>query len=411
MRSRPQVIGIAIAIAAVVFVDLLTNTVFPAAQHDSIYYLDVAANGLIGNPNLVAPFAYRPLVPMLVGAIVSVTGADLEVVFLWTTRLSVVLLLYSVWALAFSVSRRALPAATVTIIAAMSFHVAKVPLFWYTLIDVEACLVMVWALHALLRGRPVLCLLLSCVGMLMKEFLIIPALMALIVMATNRAPRRLSPLLLSSALLIATIALPRLLLPIAESFQAVDPMHSADWLANLQASFAPSRMSRVGFSLLSFLAPALMLISKQRLANLCMVPRSHIMLAVGYLLAVATLSLLGGSGIPRFALYLLPLLAIATALLLRSEHATRTRVAVAELIVVAAATFWFNRMWVTLPHPTYSLIQYVEIFGGHAAGSDARLSERFFELLATITLGAGLTHLVRNRLGAVAVPSPEGVGA
>jgi hypothetical protein len=334
----------------------------------------------------------------VVGTVAAVTGYSVESVFLGATRIIGCMLIFAVWALARSVGSRSLPAAMAAVVAALSFHVLKVPLFWYTLIDIEACLVMVWAMHLLLVGRTRSCLVMACVGVLLKEFLVIPAMLALLAMAWSRPRRSIAAIAMGGLLLAFFILLPRLVLPIAKSFQAVDPMHAAGWLHDLGKSFAPARWARVGYSMLAFFAPVLMLISKQRLEPLRRMPRARAYIASVFLGLLTLLSLLGGSDIPRFAVYALPLQAIGIATLLADEPLPYRRSLLVELAVVAGATFVFNRIWISLPHPTIQLAAFVDAYSGHAASPDARLMQRTWELLATIALGTGLAHVARQRL-------------
>ncbi len=63
-------IGILLFCACQYFViDLVTNSVteFQGVSWDFARYIDMAESGIRNNPNLIAPFAYRPLNPLLAG--------------------------------------------------------------------------------------------------------------------------------------------------------------------------------------------------------------------------------------------------------------------------------------------------------------------------------------------------------
>src|SRR6266568_2938521 len=68
-----------VAIALVSAISVLTNRM--PARWDVIFYLDVAKNGISGNPNLTTPFAYRPLIPLTVGAVARLLHTDTEATF------------------------------------------------------------------------------------------------------------------------------------------------------------------------------------------------------------------------------------------------------------------------------------------------------------------------------------------
>ena len=72
-RGRQARILLSVFLAAVSLVaalSVLTNRM--VARWDVVYYLDMAKNGLAGNHRLATPFAYRPVVPLTVGAIARV---------------------------------------------------------------------------------------------------------------------------------------------------------------------------------------------------------------------------------------------------------------------------------------------------------------------------------------------------
>ena len=52
-----------VAIVLVIIINRFTNTMPPI--NDAIYYVNMGEEGIIGNDDLVAPFAYRPGVPIL----------------------------------------------------------------------------------------------------------------------------------------------------------------------------------------------------------------------------------------------------------------------------------------------------------------------------------------------------------
>ncbi|MGH9885432.1 MAG: hypothetical protein ACREBE_07875, partial [bacterium] len=389
--------GAAIALACVVGVDALTNAIAPSAQFDSLFYVDMAENGVWGNPHLAAPFAFRPLVPLAVHWIAA-TGVDVETAFYWLARASAVALVFSVWALAFSVARQPVPAAAATLLAALQFHVLKMPLFWHTLVDVEACLVMVWSIHALMLGRRRTSLALACVGLLMKEFLLIPALFALAARARGKPRASRRELLVGSLAVLAAIAVPRLAIPVVKSYQEVDPFHSAHWLRDLAAALGPGRWLRVGFSIVGFGLPAWILVSSARIARLERLGRGRLALGAGYVGGVALFSLLGGSDMARFSAYLLPLLAIVLAVFLadgpdQSSGGARW----IEIAIALCATVVFNRLWIEIPDPATQLVGFAEAFCGHGECGGPRLAARCLELAALIGAGSTLATLARRR--------------
>ena len=67
-RLRPYALAALGCAALVLALDLLTNTLDTARYYwDFALYYDMAERGLIGNDNLIAPFVYRFLTPLLAG--------------------------------------------------------------------------------------------------------------------------------------------------------------------------------------------------------------------------------------------------------------------------------------------------------------------------------------------------------
>ena len=397
-RTHTWLYGAAIALGCVALVDGLTNTISPPTQYDSTFYVDMAEHGLWGNPNLAAPFAYRPLVPLLVQGIAATTGAAVDPVFYWLARAVAAALIFSVWALAFEVAGTALAAAAAALAAAFSFYVLKLPLFWHTLVDIEALLVMVWSVHALTLGRRRFGLALACAGILMKEFVVIPALLSLAAGVWGKRRAKRGELLVGALAVLAAIALPRVAISVANSYQSVDPIHAAGWLGDLAIALEPSRWLSVGFSMLAFMMPALILASPKRIARLRALGSVRLGLGAVYLALVALLSLLGGSDMPRFSAYLLPLLTIALAVFLEDEPRESTRAfRVLEIAIALGATFAFNRIWIAIPDPLTQLAPFAEVFGGHGECSGPRLAARAVELALFIGVGATLASLARYR--------------
>ncbi len=69
-----------LALLLTVVIDLLTNSmeVRPEYDWDYIQYIDMAENGIIGNENLVGPFAYRPVTSLLASAFSDIFTLDTE---------------------------------------------------------------------------------------------------------------------------------------------------------------------------------------------------------------------------------------------------------------------------------------------------------------------------------------------
>src|SRR5438046_1766198 len=78
-RLPPSLAAILTAAALVLLLAHFTNRLNP--QWDTLYYQDMAANGTLGNHHLVAPFAYRPAAPLLIGILARAAHAGYDDTF------------------------------------------------------------------------------------------------------------------------------------------------------------------------------------------------------------------------------------------------------------------------------------------------------------------------------------------
>ena len=138
----------------------------------------MASNGVFGNPNLVAPFAYRFPVPLFTEFVSRLTGVDVEAVFILFTGTAAWLLLLGLYALARSLGASIRVAVFVLGATVFSFVTFRFHLYWYALVDIEAYLLLLLSMWFLWTGRTWHCLAVSLIGLFFKEFLGIPGLLA-----------------------------------------------------------------------------------------------------------------------------------------------------------------------------------------------------------------------------------------
>ena len=70
MTLRGSLTVVLVAAVVVLLVAPFTNHIDPLSlRWDMLFYQDMAANGILGNHHLVAPFAYRPAAPLFIGAV------------------------------------------------------------------------------------------------------------------------------------------------------------------------------------------------------------------------------------------------------------------------------------------------------------------------------------------------------
>src|ERR1019366_7185238 len=124
------------AVSLVAALSVLTNRM--PARWDVVYYLDMAANGMAGNHHLAAPFAYRPVVPLTVGAIARMLHADPEATFHAATHVIAVILLVLAFYWTRSFGGSELAAWCGMLALGLNFEIVRYPLFTGTMIDIYA---------------------------------------------------------------------------------------------------------------------------------------------------------------------------------------------------------------------------------------------------------------------------------
>ncbi len=354
----------------------------PVAIYDSVFYLDMASNGALGNPNLVAPFAYRFPVPLFAEFVSTLTGVDVEAVFILFTGTAAWLLLLGLYALARSLGASIRVAVFVLGATVFSFVTFRFHLYWYALVDIEAYLLLLLSMWFLWTGRTWHCLAVSLIGLFFKEFLGIPGLLAcLSLFLDDRRPmsRRVVMSGLAFAALVAFAAIPRLAIPVAGSHQFLDL--TSPWAMIAQHFDNSPRVVRAAYSLLVVSLPLLLLLSKSRARRL--LNDTVGVQFVIYYSALWVLAILGGAGIPRFMTYSLPWIVLLLARL-------RPAPTVTELLMAFGAIFLYNRPWLPVPNPGADVVAFVNFYGGHTASSASVMLWRTLEMGAWVAAVGGL---------------------
>ncbi len=401
-KGRQYLYALLVAIALVALVDVCTNETPP--KWDALYYVDMAENGLVGNPGLVAPFAYRPGMPWLSGAISGLLGLSIGDGFKVVGWVSALCFLMAVFALAFHFTADYRRALVPMVLLGLTFSHIKFPLFFYTLVDVAAYPLMVLAFWALVTRRFRLCLLVSVVGVLFKEFLVVPLILLLIQLGRDfwrtRSKAALAQLAVALALGACAILVPRFCIPISGTYQFIDPINDPATLKNL--IFAPldgRRIVNIVYAIVGYWLPTLVLVTRSRFKAIWAELKAYDALAMGglYLALVLLLTLYGGTNISVFVSYSVAVQVVVLALLLRHG------VSLGEIIYAIVVTLVYNKIWSPIPSPDISFNAYVDFYGGWAPLVSGNTLMRMIECGAFI----GMSVLVRGFTVRLPLPSSE----
>ena len=396
-RGRHYALALLLGLGLVAVLDLFTNSM-PEPLYDGAFYVQMSRTGLSDSRHLAAPFAYRPAVPMLVRALCEYTSLPVLAGYAIVTRVAAVSLLMLVFAMASSFGAGLRGSLVIMSAAALSLFHVKYPLYFSTLIDVEGfCLTLV-ATWTLLRRRYVACLLISCLGLFFKEFLLIPAvlLVSALYLEHRRDPAHIRlPVVFGAALLVALCALaPRVLISVSMSEQFFDPIHHPEtWtrLFTLPLDFA--RDLNIPYSLASYWLPTLLLVTPSRARRVWEELAEIRLLLVLYLALMVLVSVYGGTNIMVFAAYTLPVQVVILARLCRCETSG------VEIVFMLGAVLVFNRALLPIPelgHDQAVLNRHMDFYGGWASRVSLATALRSLELAAYVA-AAGLLRVALAR--------------
>ena len=396
--KRSQWSALALSILLVVLVRLSTPVARPA--NDGLEYLKVASAGLDPQAQLAAPFSYRFAVPLMVHGASVLTGADPLTIFPYVALLSCIALLTMGYIVARLAGAPRGYALLTMLLMASSLFMIRFPLYFPFAVDVEALVISFLACVLLLERLYVAALIVSLIGMLFKEFLLVP----LIVLAGLSFIHYLRdhttrPLLLTmSSLLLMSLAflLPRLLIPVTYSYGTILQVKAATpnstmYLSELRRYIAwPPEIGtpvNVLLALVSFWLPVLMLLTPARLRSLWCRLNSNRILAVVWMGAVVVLTSVGGTNVMIFVTYTAPILALAMGLLFRDE------VGKWEIALVLVGTLLFNRMVFGFGTPGGELDGPTAFYGAYWHQLNEVTAWRFAEVVGWILAGWGVRRL------------------
>ncbi|MDE3088117.1 MAG: hypothetical protein KGJ80_01870 [Chloroflexota bacterium] len=349
-------------------------------------YIDMAENGIVNNPNLRAPYAYRFVTTEIVRAISSQLQLSTESSFRVVSYFGLITSLFLVY-LASRYFGLGFQASLITMATvALSALNIKFLLFDVFRPDLLAYSLMTIAMLCLLEGRLIFALLVSCVGILCREFLLIPAL--LVVYAYWRQGQTKWQGLGRAGLACIPIALatllPRLLIPVQGSDLAFDPVYRLDAILNIVIlPLSPTRDFNILFSFVSYILPSLLLITPDRLRRAMPELKRWSGLLLAYIVIMLLLSMYGGDDFPRFMSFLYFPQIVLLALVFKSS-----KIPTLEIGLMLLAVALFNRIW--LPVPMSDIDSYLDFYGGYGfrvtAATFSRVAEMGVYVLIAILL-------------------------
>ena len=405
-RTRWVDAGLTIGCAAA-WVALLSSITTPIEDpdlSDGHNYLRMAQVPFLAYEGIPAPFAYRPGIPALVYLLTRALPFSAAEIFRILAHLGAVLVLVAAHAIAREAGGGRRSCLVAMSLAALSLFQVRIPLFFYSLIDVEAMAVTMLAMLLLWRGSPRACLGVAIPGLLIKEWAMVAVVVACLELARQSARRRaLGPLIVVSigaAAAAGVVAWPRLVVATPYSASFLDRIDSLESLVSYVGNW--KRLANTAFVWAGYWLPTLMLLTRSRVRALRDALVGKRLESSVYCVLVLVFALVGGTNLMIFATYSLPIQAVLLARLLDRE------IAAWEILLVFAAVFVFNNVWAPIPElisTRQSLFEFVDFYGGWATRVTIKTGYRAIEIALFIALANAVRWLQGRKAQLPSTPS------
>ena len=286
---------------------------------DGKWYFQLASEGY-GAARMEAPFVYRPGIPYLARGLAAVTGLGTEASFKLVGRAMAVLLLFAAYALGRSQGASPRQSGFIALLVALCHHHVRLPLFYWSLVDVGGFALLVTGFWWIWRGWHLRAAFLCALGLLFKEMLLVPWIAAMVELVARGERRRrawvAAPALLGLALFLA----PRLGLEIRHSQQWIDPSQPETLALLWRAPLDPARWSLLLGAALVYWMPTLLLLTRERWRALREALRPRARSLVVYAGLLFPLVMYGGLNVAVFVSYSVAAQVLVLALLLREAR-------------------------------------------------------------------------------------------
>lgn len=356
---------------------------------DSFYYFDMAARGLVGNDQLRAPFAYRLVTPWLARRLADTFRLPREEGFRILAYVGAVAQLALAFQLARSVSGAWWPSTVAALVVALSLFNVRFLLFDPYRPDVLGYPLFLAAALALVRGRLATCYGLAAIGLLVREFMIVPLLALLDHVWRTPRDKRALPLgvwvWLAVLAAVVGVWLPRQMIPVA---RAVTEPTLAELL---RAPLSFWRDVNVVYTFAAYFLPMLALATPRRLAAAWGELAPYRRLILLFTTQVLILAMYGGTDLPRFMAYLVvPQTLLLAGILRQGVHPLE----VALTLVLTAA---FNRVFVISLPGEPSIAFLLDFYSGYADRVNMATWWRMVELVGYVGLVRVFAYALARR--------------
>jgi hypothetical protein len=354
-----------LALLVIIIINLLTNRVDQLGGHswDFIYYKDMVQNGFLGNNHLVVPYAYRFLTPLTVSFIMKLTHYDLTKAFKTLSVICMLAQLFGVYLLSRQLKFRFGTSIVLMLVVAFSLFNVKFLLFDPYRPDPLAYPLLLFAMILFLRRQYFGCILISIIGLFVREALILPILICMFYLLKEWLQNRNKPQPLIQFGVIAVftalaLVLPRALIPVHGTQQVLDPINDPKFFKVLFGTWLDlKKWFNLIFNVVAYFLPILLVFTPARWRESWrrigpLKPALYIYLAGAFFIIMY-----GGTDMMRYVTYLfIPLILILGNMLEQG-------VSYLESGFMLLATFLFNK--ILFQFPVWDFNAYLDFHGGY----------------------------------------------
>lgn len=382
---RRYVLPLIASFSLVFLVDALTNGVTEKYLFDSNFYLGLAERGF-ERDLFVAPFIYRYATPLLVRTLHQFTGLSIYKSFKLLTYVGLTGQLFGIYLVVHYLTRSRKSAYVGMLVVAFSMYNMK-----YLLFDVYRADTLAYALILLctwfaLKGHFVPLILVTAIGLQVREFVAVPLLACLAAQLRQDGFRKsLRYIIISLLVLFIAAGLPRLFIPLVGNEQ--DVKYSLEGIQHLLYLLSLwKRDINLVYVCFAYFLPFFIFYrtSKQKTIKK-LLSAEHWSYFLSYMGVVLLLIIVGGTDMERFASYFFLPMAVFVGLLVIDQ----------PLISIAVAVilqFIFNRIW--LPFPIWDYDLFASFYGGWSNIINPTTLWRYVEVGSYAVIGNVVIHFL-----------------
>lgn len=377
-----------VSLSLVLLIDGLTNGVTEKYLFDSNVYLGIAEQGF-ETDLLVAPFVYRYGAPLLARTLHSYTGLSIYKSFKLITYIGLVSQLFGIYLIIHFLTQSRKSAYVGMLVVAFSMYNLKYLLFDVYRADTMAYAIILLCSWFALRGQFLPLILVTAIGLQVREFVAVP-LLAFVAVRLQRDGfgKALRYLVVSLLCLFIAAGLPRLLIPVVRSEQAVK--FSLDGIQGLLFMLSHwKRDVNLVYVCFAYFLPFFILYRPSKkpeiLRFLSAEHRTYILYYFGLILS---LIIMGGTDMERFASYFFIPMAVFVGLLVIDQSNV-------GIFITVFLQFIFNRIWLLFPIWDYDL--FANFYGGWSTVINPSTLWRYGEVVTYAVLGNIFVNFYHKR--------------